>query len=70
MGGIGIQELLVILVIVLILFGAKRLPSLAAGMGGAVNEFKKALRGGEATTPTEVHREADKVPVGSSSDHR
>jgi sec-independent protein translocase protein TatA len=67
MGGIGFQELLVILVIVLLLFGAKRLPSLAAGMGGAVNEFKRALRGDAPTmNETQKPREADKVPVGSA----
>ena len=35
-------DLLVILVIVLLLFGAKRLPELARGLGQAVNEFSKA----------------------------
>lgn len=41
MGRIGIMELLVILVIVLVLFGPKKLPELARGMGEAVREFKK-----------------------------
>ena len=36
------QDLLILLVIVLILFGAKRLPELARGLGQSVNEFKKA----------------------------
>jgi sec-independent protein translocase protein TatA len=35
-------DLVVLLVIVLILFGAKRLPELARGLGQSVNEFKKA----------------------------
>ncbi|MDP2340979.1 MAG: twin-arginine translocase TatA/TatE family subunit [Deltaproteobacteria bacterium] len=39
------QELLVIMVIVLLLFGGSRLPGIAAGLGGAVNSFKKALKG-------------------------
>jgi sec-independent protein translocase protein TatA len=38
----GMQELLLILVIVLVLFGAKRLPELARGLGQSVNEFRKA----------------------------
>lgn len=43
MFGIGIQELLIILVILLVLFGGKKLPELMKGMGEAVQEFKKAL---------------------------
>jgi sec-independent protein translocase protein TatA len=42
MFGLGMQELVIILVIVLVLFGAKRLPELASGMGKAIKNFKKA----------------------------
>jgi TatA/E family protein of Tat protein translocase len=38
----GFQEWVLILLIVLILFGAKRLPELARGLGQSVNEFRKA----------------------------
>lgn len=41
-GGLGTQELIIILVIVLVLFGAKKLPELARGMGKSIKEFKKA----------------------------
>ena len=43
MFGLGYQELLLILVIVLILFGAQRLPDLARSLGGSVKEFKKGI---------------------------
>jgi sec-independent protein translocase protein TatA len=49
MFGLGIQELIIVLVIVMILFGAKRLPELASGMGKAVKNFKKAT-----TEPDEI----------------
>ena len=42
MFGIGVQELLLILFIVLILFGAKKVPELAKGLGTALKEFRKA----------------------------
>ena len=42
MFGLGGQELLLILVIVLILFGAKKLPELAKGLGKGIKEFKKS----------------------------
>jgi len=42
MFGIGTGELLVILVVVVLLFGAKRIPEIAKGLGRAAHEFKKA----------------------------
>ena len=44
MGFMGGPELLIILVIVLILFGAKKIPELASGLGKGIKEFKKATR--------------------------
>ncbi len=40
--GIGTTELLIIFFVVLLLFGAKKLPELARGMGKSIKEFKKA----------------------------
>ena len=42
MFGIGFPELLIILVIVLVIFGANKLPEIGAGMGKAIKNFKKA----------------------------
>lgn len=44
MGFMGGSELLIILVIVIILFGAKKIPELAGGLGKGIKEFKKATR--------------------------
>jgi sec-independent protein translocase protein TatA len=44
---LGMGELLVILVIVIVLFGANKLPQLGAGLGQGIRSFKKALGGGD-----------------------
>ncbi len=41
---LGTQELLIILLIILILFGSSKLPQLARGLGEAIKEFRKASR--------------------------
>lgn len=43
MGGISIWQLLIVLVIVVLLFGTKRLKSIGSDLGGAVKGFKKAV---------------------------
>ncbi len=48
-GGIGLPELLIILVIVLIIFGAGKLPEIGAGLGKGIRNFKKATKGDEAS---------------------
>ncbi len=42
-GNLGTSELLIVCVILLVLFGAKRLPALARSIGSGINEFKKGL---------------------------
>ena len=44
---LGFPELMVILFIVLLIFGANRLPDLAKGMGKSIKNFKDAVREGE-----------------------
>lgn len=46
--GLGPTELIVILIILLVLFGGSKLPSLAKGLGQSVKEFKKASKEAEA----------------------
>ena len=56
--GIGGPELMMIMFIVLLLFGANRLPELARGMGKSIREFKKAASGVE----NEVRRAMEEEP--------
>jgi sec-independent protein translocase protein TatA len=41
---VGFQELLLIFLVILLLFGAKKLPELARGLGQAMREFRKATK--------------------------
>ena len=59
MFGLGYQELLIILVIVLILFGANRLPELARSLGSSVKEFKKGVNEAKAEE-TSPNKEEEK----------
>ena len=45
-GSIGMPELIIGLVVILLLFGAKRVPELARGLGSGVREFKKGTTEG------------------------
>ncbi len=51
---LGFQELLLIFLLVIILFGAKKLPELARGMGQALREFRKAAKEAEDIAKTEL----------------
>ena len=44
MGRIGLPELLVILAIVIVIFGANRLPDLGRGIGSAIKNFKEGMK--------------------------
>jgi sec-independent protein translocase protein TatA len=43
-GSIGVPEILLVLLVILILFGARRLPEIGKGLGKGIREFKKASR--------------------------
>jgi len=60
MFGLGYQELLIILVIVLILFGANRLPELAKSLGSSVKEFKKGVNEVKSEDAAAAQKEEEK----------
>ena len=61
MGNIGLPELLIIMVVILLLFGAKRIPEIAGSMGKGIREFKKNINDAtrEVTTDTKSPLESD-----------
>jgi sec-independent protein translocase protein TatA len=66
MFGLGIWELIIILVIVILLFGARRLPEVGAGIGEGIKNFRKSMKDekgekGDKNKPDGTH------PPGSGS---
>ena len=60
-GNLGFPELMIIMVVILLLFGAKRIPEIAGSMGKGIREFKKNINEAtrEVTSETNPSVEAD-----------
>lgn len=56
MGRIGWQELLFLGMILLVLFGAQKLPAIGRGMGEGIREFKKAFKGEEPEPKSDTEK--------------
>ncbi len=67
MAGLGMQELIIILVILLLLFGSTRLPQLAKGMGKSIREFKKGVSEGEDERELENARQREQLRAAEST---
>jgi len=65
MFGLGTQELIIILVIIVVLFGATKLPQIGSGIGQAIKNFKKSVREGDEidVTPEKETKEAKKEKI-------
>ncbi len=66
MFGLGTQELVIILAIVFLIFGAKRLPEIGSGLGKAIKNFKGGVRSIEEGN-SEKPKEEAKDPSGSKT---
>lgn len=63
-GGIGAQELILIFLVILLLFGAKRIPEIASGLGRGLREFKKAMR----ETQDEIEKGGEEKKIDDKKD--
>jgi len=52
-GSLGLPELLIILLIVIIIFGANKLPQLGRGLGQGMKNFKDSIKDGTSNTPAD-----------------
>jgi sec-independent protein translocase protein TatA len=68
MFGMGPLELGIILVIVVVLFGARRLPEIGAGFGKAIKNFKAGVSGDDEIDVTPSSDASSKVDHGEKSD--
>ena len=67
-GSLGGTELIIALVIILLLFGAKRIPELARGLGSGVREFRAGTREGEVEKKDEENKDEEQLEA-SKSEH-
>ncbi|MBZ0203121.1 MAG: twin-arginine translocase TatA/TatE family subunit [Ignavibacteria bacterium] len=61
MFGLGTQEIILICIVILVLFGAKKIPDLMSGLGKGIREFKKASKDIETeitSAPTEEKKQS------------
>ena len=66
MFGLGAQELILILIIVMVLFGARRIPEIARGLGKSMTEFKKGAKEGEAEASDTADEARDESEAGKN----
>lgn len=67
MFGLGTMEIVLIVIVILLLFGAKRLPELARGLGKSITEFKKASSNAEEEIRQAINTEAPARPPASTA---
>ena len=65
-GSVGMPELIIGLVVILLLFGAKRVPELARGLGSGVREFKKGTQEGEVEDKKKDEAKEDEEQLEAS----
>jgi sec-independent protein translocase protein TatA len=66
-GSLGGTELIIALVIILLLFGAKRIPELARGLGSGVREFRAGTRGEGVEEKNEEKKKDEELPSGEQA---
>ena len=56
MGNLGGLEIILIILVIVVFFGAKKIPEIAKGLGQGIREFRKAVRDGQAESVNETKK--------------
>ncbi len=65
-GGLGMPELIIILVIILVIFGAGKLPEIGSGLGKGIRSFKKSVSDHHEIHVPPKHQENENVKASSN----
>lgn len=68
MGMPSMPELIIILLIIVLLFGAKKIPDLAKGLGSGIKNFKKAMKEDEEETTVAANEKAEQIKKSESTE--
>ena len=68
MGMPSMPELLIILAIIVLLFGAKKIPDLAKGIGSGIKNFKKAMKEDEEETTVAANEKTEQIKKSESTE--
>jgi len=66
LGPIGPAELLLILLVILIIFGAGRLPEIGEGLGKGIKSFKRAIKDEQSQLPPPAEKKDKELPPGEN----
>ena len=66
-GGLGMPELIIILIIILVIFGAGKLPEIGSGLGKGIRSFKKSVSDADEIDVTPKKEEEEKEKIETSS---
>lgn len=69
-GGIGIWQLLIVLVIVILLFGTKKLRNMGGDLGGALKNFKSAMKDGKEEAEEDPAKLENSEAAASETEHK
>ena len=69
LSGVSVWELLLVLVVLLLLFGSKRLPGIASDLGTAIRDFRRSLASPESSPPEEASNAVSAPSRETSNKH-
>lgn len=70
LGPLGLFEILMILVVVLLIFGPKRLPDMARGLGQSIREFRKSVRDVQKDIKDDIESEAVQAKTAEPNENK